>query len=241
MKKHFLSLLLFLLLYSFIEANLTITTTTLKLNATKKIAFISDLHVDEISYLRELILIEKLREIKPEIIIVGGDITSKRNEEEHYTTLLCALSRIGRVYVVLGNWDYYSRVASKKEMGRLEKACNVTFLVNSVAFLDNKTCIYGIDWLNPRKLREKPCKFLISVIHTPEYIDYVKDYSDLVLAGHTHGGQAIIPLFLPVSEKYRKYARGYFEEDKLYVSRGVGTAHLLPFRFFCPPEIVVIE
>jgi hypothetical protein len=82
--------------------------------------------------------------------------------------------------------------------------------------------------------------------HSPEIFRRIKSQNiDLVLTGHTHGGQVNIPFitnfFLPV--KYgRKYKSGLFKEDStyLYVNRGVGTT-LLPFRFNAPPEITLIE
>jgi predicted MPP superfamily phosphohydrolase len=68
---------------------------------------------------------------------------------------------------------------------------------------------------------------------------------DLVLAGHTHGGQVRLPLVGALYSQTalgRKYAAGLFSFGKttLYVNRGIGNA-LLPFRFLCRPEITVIH
>jgi len=67
---------------------------------------------------------------------------------------------------------------------------------------------------------------------------------DLVLAGHTHGGQVRIPGFGPLERMLTKgpYVMGRYEVDgtMIYVSRGIGTSYL-PIRFACAPEIVLLS
>ena len=71
---------------------------------------------------------------------------------------------------------------------------------------------------------------------------------DLVLAGHTHGGQVVMPFFGPVvtaSRLPRLFAGGLhdFRGTPLHVSRGVGMERGFspPVRFLCPPEICVLD
>ncbi len=65
---------------------------------------------------------------------------------------------------------------------------------------------------------------------------------DLMLSGHTHGGQVKIPLYGPLilPPQGQKYVEGHFRIGKmqLYVNRGLGSVGL-PFRFNCPPEITI--
>jgi hypothetical protein len=81
----------------------------------------------------------------------------------------------------------------------------------------------------------------------PDYSDTVLSHPrgrlvDLMLSGHTHGGQVRLPfvgaLHLPPGGK--KYAEGLFRlgSMQLYVNRGIGTVGL-PFRLNCPPEITL--
>lgn len=87
--------------------------------------------------------------------------------------------------------------------------------------------------------------------HAPDYVDTVTKFAkehgrrcDLMLAGHTHGGQINVPglvrTMLP--EWGRKYKQGSFQVDStlLYVNRGLGTIHL-PMRWNAPPEITVFR
>ncbi len=85
---------------------------------------------------------------------------------------------------------------------------------------------------------------VILLVHEPDVLPEVARYNvDLMLSGHTHGGQVRFPflpaMFLP--ELGRNYIEGLFQlgSTQLYVNRGVGTVNL-PFRFNCPPEITLI-
>ncbi len=85
---------------------------------------------------------------------------------------------------------------------------------------------------------------LILMAHEPDYADKVIGSGvDLMLSGHTHGGQVRIPFMPPVNlpPMGKKYVEGHFSlgDLQLYVTRGIGTVGV-PFRFRCPPEITLI-
>jgi hypothetical protein len=92
-----------------------------------------------------------------------------------------------------------------------------------------------------------PTEPVILLAHEPDYADHVMEHGgvDLMLSGHTHGGQVRLPFFgtprslLPPGG--RRFVEGYFKVGplQLYVNRGVGTVKL-PVRFLCPPEITVL-
>jgi hypothetical protein len=69
---------------------------------------------------------------------------------------------------------------------------------------------------------------------------------DLILAGHTHGGQIRFPFILNLVNLILTprivFRNGLFESQgtKIYVNRGIGTAYL-PIRFLCPPEVTVFR
>lgn len=92
-------------------------------------------------------------------------------------------------------------------------------------------------------------KLKICITHTPDmdlFVDFVENKTDIVIAGHTHGGQVRIPAAgalisganIPV-----KYASGlfYFEKFVLYISRGLGEGRYSPFRVYCQPEATLIN
>jgi uncharacterized protein len=88
----------------------------------------------------------------------------------------------------------------------------------------------------------------IVISHSPDFVDAMPVSVDLVLAGHTHGGQFVLPFFGPVvtaSRLPRLFAGGLhdFGGTPLHVSRGVGMERGFspPVRFLCPPEICVLD
>jgi len=89
---------------------------------------------------------------------------------------------------------------------------------------------------------------VILMAHAPDYADNVVRHPDghkvdLILSGHSHGGQIRLPVLGPLvlPPMGRKYVEGYFQFGplQLYVNRGLGAVGV-PFRFNCPPEITTI-
>jgi predicted MPP superfamily phosphohydrolase len=85
---------------------------------------------------------------------------------------------------------------------------------------------------------------VILLAHEPDILPRVAKHNvDLMLSGHTHGGQVRFPFVPPMHmpPMGKKYVEGYFQmgHTQLYVNRGIGTVGL-PFRLNCPPEITVI-
>ena len=82
------------------------------------------------------------------------------------------------------------------------------------------------------------------LVHYPLFVEQVKGSFDLILAGHSHGGQVRIPFWGALTLPYRvgHYDLGLFQTQAgpLYVNPGIGTFYL-PVRTWCRPEISVIE
>lgn len=91
----------------------------------------------------------------------------------------------------------------------------------------------------------KPGDPVIMLIHEPDIFTQIPKSVSLTLAGHTHGGQVRLPFIgaiFTASIYGNRYAKGYIvENDKhMLVTTGVGTS-ILPIRFLCSPEIVILE
>ena len=88
--------------------------------------------------------------------------------------------------------------------------------------------------------------FTLLLVHSPDYaVAASKNRVDLVLSGHTHGGQVRLPIIGPLYKNMvleKKYMQGLhkFADTQFYVNRGIGTV-LFPARLLCPPEITIIE
>jgi uncharacterized protein len=83
----------------------------------------------------------------------------------------------------------------------------------------------------------------VIVWHEPDAVDALPAGPDLMVSGHSHGGQFLAPWgWAPgTSELGKKYIRGWYPRAPvpLYVSRGVGTTGP-PSRLFCPAEVSIL-
>jgi hypothetical protein len=80
--------------------------------------------------------------------------------------------------------------------------------------------------------------------HEPDVVEWLPDGADLMLSGHTHGGQfrfpgGIVPM---TTENGRRYLDGWFPEapTPLFVTRGIGTTGP-PSRFLCAPQVAILN
>ncbi len=113
------------------------------------------------------------------------------------------------------------------------------------------TCLGGYSSFNPslRVDRPDPDSFHVVLGHSPDYAMSSQVDADLMLAGHTHGGQVCLPWIGPLltlSNSPRSWVSGMTELSggrKLVVSRGVGMERgpAPRLRFLCRPELVVID
>lgn len=219
-----------------------------------KIVHLSDLHTKTFS--RSDYLVEKVNSQKPDIIVITGDVFDGRwNDLNYIDSYLAPLKATYGKYFVYGNNEYHKRVDIKAFSTHLEKSGYVV-LQNSNIKLDirNQTLwLIGVD--DPHTGRDNLAKALqgvgdgpkVLLAHSPEIInDAVKEGIDLVLVGHTHGGQMRLPglrnTIVNVRSGYEEYLRGLYQvgNTQMYVNRGIGTTRL-PMRLFVPPEIAVFD
>ena len=200
--------------------------------------------------------VEKINELEPHLVVFTGDLFEEYAkypaDEEGIIAALSAIDAPQGKYAVLGNHDY-GRNAQDDSI-RILEAGGFTVLQNeSVAFSLLGITLTGIDdcffgngnAFQPDSLSEDTCNLVLC--HEPDVFAHLSAFPvDLLLSGHTHGGQVRLPLFgelvlPPQGELYPMglYAAGNDRGAQLFVSRGLGTSKL-PIRFFCAPEIACI-
>lgn len=209
-------------------------------------------------------LVDQLNSLKGDALCITGDVFhSARAVVEQATPVLKKLKDrpLGN-FAVLGNHDFYAG-----EMRSVEslQAAGFTILRNQwITFrVGNLTLhIGGLDDPLIRRIRgnrfprfdtfvrkapvETGLRILLS--HRPAVFPHAaKQQIDLVLAGHTHGGQIVIPVpgrerGMSVADLVSEYTHGWYKSDtsSMYLNRGVGLT-FLPWRIHCPPEIAVIQ
>lgn len=226
-----------------------------------KIVQISDLHVEGIGY-REKKLVAIVNRLKPDIILITGDFVTYRRDLPDCLTVLKQLKARRGIYAILGNHDYYQFHEPELVPKLRESGINIIRYGNLKLDLGQgqKIWIVGLSdhygvlarHGQPFFLRQAFAKIpsgdvKIFLIHNPNVaaLEVLREYRpDLILAGHTHGGQFGISLV----RKYfwyverSDYMAGLFKVNgmPLYVNRGIGTI-TKPMRFFARPEITVIK
>ena len=220
-----------------------------------RIAFLTDLHSSAIVplwWLRQAV--EQTLETRSDLIALGGDFV---HDDPGYarglTELLTPLAAPDGVVAVLGNHDHYIGPELVREA--LSKA-GVVELLNVPRRLlrgDAELVVAGVGDLQcdaidfAAAVGAAPSSVPRVVLsHDPDVFAYwpAGVRLDLMVSGHTHGGQAYLPIlgppFVPSQFGFR-YLRGLFREGdrQLYVSRGVGASGV-PFRWGCPPELTVV-
>ena len=221
-----------------------------------RIAHISDTHFGFAGLLNPETVYSKVlsmvREIRPDAIAYTGDLISREESAEEALKFVEKLSRTSPVFIVWGNWDH---LKLKRKLNafkdELESAGEVAVLNNESLELENRVYLAGVD--DPFTGRDRldsalPAGygFKILLAHSPQIIGSAAGRVEVILSGHTHGGQVVLPFvgpaYVPLPERYRKYASGLYEirETLLYVNRGIGMS-FLPVRFMCPPEVAEIE
>ena len=219
--------------------------------ANVKVVFISDLHLRKTDYKRLDKIIKLVNEQKPDIVINGGDYAPSKNYKEMMDTDMMAtkISLIeAPVFSVLGEYDWYT---NGQEIAKSLQKNGIKVLENSSARTSvNRKFINIVGYADATTRTIKAAKAVrgtskprILVTHNPDVYYNVMDDYNLILAGHTHGGQIVIPFTPPLisSSKY-KFNKGVIKpgQNTMLITKGLGTTGIRG-RFNCKPEIVVIN
>jgi uncharacterized protein len=211
---------------------------------------ISDLHVDMNLEVMERIesLIDRLHY---DVCVLTGDFRGQTFGP--FAAALEGMARLrdalkGPVYGVLGNHDTIAMVPGFEAMG-------ICMLLNESAVLKrgsqhihlagiDDAHFYQVDNIEKAATGIPDNEFAILASHTPEIYRHAAHAGfDVLIAGHTHGGQICLPGGIPItldSNLPRRFGAGSWRYHDMigYTSRGAGSS-VVPVRFNCPPEITL--
>jgi predicted MPP superfamily phosphohydrolase len=226
-----------------------------------RIVQFSDIHLEQ--YTEEFFVnevIARVNALNADLLLVTGDFVSRGPMALEIS--YAAASRCGELlrgltcperYGILGNHD--AAVGGRIIRDHMENS-GLPILVNEYVRIERQgqhIILSGLDdysggWPNlSLAVPEKPDAPVILMVHEPDFAINISTHRrgplvDLVLAGHTHGGQIRIPGLRPLALPPfgRLFPHGNYQLGglQLYVNRGIGTVGV-PFRFNCPPEITV--
>lgn len=226
-----------------------------------KIVQISDIQISENYTARDFNkIVDKINSLEPDLFLFTGDLYENYASYGKEKDLIQALKRIETKYgkfAIWGNRDYgggaghhYKRILNTADIQLLENS-GVHILLES----GQPVFLAGIDDSllgNPRikDIEATMCdedNYRILMTHEPDIADdYAESGFDLILSGHSHGGQIWLPFIEPITTSMaQKYTKGFYNltasrGTKLYVNSGIGTSHY-PIRFLVPPEIAVFH
>jgi len=219
------------------------------------LAHLTDIHLGSMvspSFVEQIV--HRANSLNADAIVCTGDYVHERNTLEEIDKVWPILAKLNArygVYSVLGNHDHWAD--TDRSLYWLERSgqnirhqCKPIYKGRERILIGGAGDFWG-DSLQIDKAfsssDQADCRILLS--HNPDSVDteFATPLS-LVLSGHTHGGQVVIPFLgaprLPVENK--AYSSGLIATPgtPLFISRGIGWA-ILPVRFNCYPEIAVLE
>lgn len=226
-----------------------------------KIVQFSDLHVKEDFTCENLEkVVKKINKQQPDIVVFTGDLYDNYARYHDDTHIIKELNNIHAKYAkiaIWGNRDYGGGAVRQYES--IMEQAGFTVLKNGnwyVTTESGKQILFtGLDdsmlgnVIMPDATKIYHSDYDILLTHEPDTADYFTDYAyDLVLSGHSHGGQINIPFVPAINRKAvaatalaADYTGGMYNMDSgasMYVNTGIGTTHISA-RFGVVPEIAV--
>lgn len=226
-----------------------------------KIVHFSDLHYTRIiTKDRVNDLVKEINLINPDIVVFTGDLvdTDKTLTEDDKDFLVEALSNINSTYgkyAIYGNHDIANNseniidIYNKSNFKILDNDYDIIYSKNN-----DKIFIGGLNSVSHEledinkvmsyyDSNDSSNTYNIILLHEPDYADNIVNSYDninLILAGHSHGGQVRLPIIgaLYTPQNGHKYVKGYYDLNgtSLYVTSGIGVSRY-NFRLFNKPEI----
>lgn len=183
-----------------------------------------------------------------DVIVFSGDLLDEPELLEWIPGILGGLKAPLGCYYILGNHDWYLDTAAIRDCLQELGWQDVAGTCVTIEHRGHQLAIGGTElpWMgrHPDFSEVKEDAFRLLLSHTPDNIPWARQNQvDLMLSGHNHGGQVVLPVFGPVYSPSRfgcRYAGGVFWEKPtlLYVSRGIGGRH--PLRLNCRPELTTL-
>jgi predicted MPP superfamily phosphohydrolase len=201
----------------------------------------SDLHYrGDSSYAAEVI--QTINQLKPEFVCFTGDLIE---DSEFLPEALSFIREIKMpVYGSPGNHDYWCG-ASFADYQKAFAATGGGWLADrSIVLPHHDLEIVGMGYIGIHAFKQPRAARRVLLMHYPAMADRVGKKFDLILSGHSHGGQVRIPFYGPllIPHGVGPYDLGFFNTPggPLYVNAGIGTLSSIPIRWNCRPEITVV-
>ena len=212
-----------------------------------RLALLTDLHHGQFTSQADIArAVDLAMAQEPDVIVLGGDYVSfgERRYMEPCAEALSSLQAPGGVFAILGNHDDDRHMPAALE-GRgftVLKDTRTTRIIKGAALAFAGVRFWTRAPADIARVVGTSANTAILLAHDPRVLHQAAQLAvPLVLSGHTHGGQIVLPLIgAPAGRKFPVLAGSAVIADTcMFVSRGVGTVYL-PVRLNCPPEVAVL-
>ncbi len=223
------------------------------------VAILADLQNDSVGSFQQEIL-QEVREQQPDMILIPGDLYDTEQAEQRIAEFQRFLSQLHAplgVFMVVGDHDRLPVLRTMTQGTDVHVLDNTRAYINTqgktvevIGLSSSDRSSYQLAMQQSPPPPENHVDVRIALVHRPRYVLNLKpeDQIDLVVSGHTHGGQINIPLFGPpvtLSPLPREVAAGglhHLDSGSVYISRGLGgVQHMVPLiRFNCRPELTLL-
>ncbi len=217
-----------------------------------RIIHLSDIHHSPFTDLEHISRAVKIaNRLKPDMFVLTGDYIS--HESEYIAPVAKVLGELEAefgTHACLGNHDHWTNAEIVTESFRREK---IKVLINEGFRLNTGEASFWLSGVDdymvgktdvPASMRGSfPDEMKILLAHNPVIIRQAARFGvDLMLSGHTHGGQVKVREAKKSLFQKRKLSSGLHrrKDTQIYITRGIGTV-VLPVRYQCPPEISLLE
>ena len=210
----------------------------------QRFAFFADLHYKgDKAYTQKVVA--AINAEHPDFVIFGGDLIEKEGPLKEALELLSGIQ--APLCGVPGNHDFFNRGLYQTYRAGFAATGGVWLMNEHRDLAGGKIRLIGLDCnrFAIRHLPVAPQAKNIVLVHYPAWANLFPGQSfDLMLAGHSHGGQVrlpwIGPLILPTNVGRYDMGRYATASGPLYVNPGIGWLHV-DVRFNCPPEVTIFE
>ncbi len=217
-----------------------------------RLIHLSDIHHSPFTHLEHITrAVAVANDLQPDMFILTGDYVS--HESEYIAPVVEVLGTLQSefgTFACLGNHDHWT---DGELVTNLLRQAEITVLINEGFRLTARNSSFwlaGVDdyMVGKTDLRAAlrgsfPDEMKMLLAHNPKILpSAARAGVDLILSGHTHGGQVKIREDEKRILPRRKLKNGLYQrkETQIYITRGIGTV-VLPVRYQCPPEISLIE
>ena len=236
-----------------LEVNVKRIQTSSQLAASRRplrVVHLSDLHfIDRPGADFYRFVVARALELNADAIVFTGDLIDEPELLATAIEILQPLTRIAPCFFILGNHDWrYDYEYFRSTLAASGWKC-VTGIHERIQLADRNVLLAGseLPWIGnaPPSVEHAGVDLRILLSHSPDQYRFGQKCGyDVMLSGHTHGGQVVLPIIGPVyapSIYGVSFAAGLFQLDKMtmHVSRGIGAKD--PLRLNCRPELTCLE